>query len=508
MGRGCGDVIRVARLAAALAALALILCGCGQDYRPPELDTTGEDAGQLGQVLDIDVFFPDMRLLDRKFPGVSFSIRLEVEGAGFGTHDARATYSDNVEDLSGDPTIVVYTPESWSAGTLGPLRIGVTLFEIVLTGDAEDGAWRIAGRAYETLTATEGSFEAWRRHRFLVAGTDFFSEFGRVSLVELARDGEILVTDNLELVSSDAVLRVTGGAVYAVNRFTFDNLQRLDPQQDFATSWQRSVGDGANPHDVLTIDEDKAYVTRYEPPFDDLAVFDPSLRLVVSTIPLGALAENRDGTPRAARLVRAEGAVFVGLQDIDRSFSDFREGKLAVVDPNLDEVVGVIPLGGDNPGAIEVLRGSDGRVRLYVALAGVFGGLQPQELSGGVVVVDAFNRALEGLALDDDVAGGNIAALAMASDRLGYVVAVDTQFRNSVLAFDPAGGTVLRTLTEGFDFIPELEVDGGGVLAVPDRNALDPRLCLYRIPDDAAAPETLIGCGGLELPPFSIEALD
>ena len=124
------------------------------------------------------------------------------------------------------------------------------------------------------------------------------------------------------------------------------------------------------------------------------------------------------------------------------------------------------------------------------------------------MVVDVANRAVERMALDDDDAGGNIGALAMASEALGYVVVSDTSFLNRVLAFDPVEGEILRTLLETGDLVPELEVDGNRVLALPDRAFTGPKLCLYRVPADPADDETFLGCGGLELPPASVEALD
>jgi hypothetical protein len=486
----------------------LVALGCGRDYTPPVLETTGREPPGLGQVLDVHLSFPDLRPLSRTFAGVTFDMRLEIEGQGHGTWPARASYSDEVEDLSDGTTLVLFTPDTWSAGTLGPLRIDNTLFELVLTGDSDDGGWSVRGRAYETLTATEGTFVASRRQRFLVAGTDFFSEFGSLSLVEIVRGEEIVVHDELELISSDAVLRVTSGAVFAINRMTFDNVQRLDPERGFRTAWQRGVGAGSNPQDIVVLSPTAAYLTRYEPPFDDLLELDPRTGAKEGAVDLEALAENPDGTPRAARAVLAEGAVFVGLQDIDRSFTVFGEGKLAVVDPERDEVVGAIPLGGQNPAEMEILHGADGRTRIYVALAGIFAGLEAQELSGGVVVVDAFERVLSRVALDDDDAGGNVGGLALASDLLGYVVVADEQFVNRVLAFDPAAARVLRTIWTGSDYVPEIEVGGGGVLAIPDRDVFDPRLCLYRVPPAAGGVEAEIGCARLALPPFSIEALD
>jgi hypothetical protein len=67
---------------------------------------------------------------------------------------------------------------------------------------------------------------------------------------------------------------------------------------------------------------------------------------------------------------------------------------------------------------------------------------------------------------------------------------------------------VRRTVLDTAAFVPEIEVDTRRVLAVPDRSPFALALCLYRVPPDPAAAETPIGCGQLDLPPFSVEALD
>ena len=495
-----------------------LIAGCGRSFVPPQLDTTGVPASPLGQVIDVEAHLVHLKLPEAKYTGVDLELRFEMEEVGYGELEARVTYGParydwtrteiDVEDLGGGSATIFVTGERWTTGRLGPLRIGTTVFEMLLDGTPERGGRYVSGAAWETLTALESTFEGWRRHRFLVAGTDFFSSVGRISEVALVKEREIVVRNGLEQVSSDPFLRVTGGAVFAVNRFTHDNLQRLDPDHDFTTSWQTGVGAGSNPHDVAVLSPEKGYVTRYEPPFDDVAVFDPGGGGVERSIPLESLAGNPDGTPRADRLRLVDDTLFVGLQDVDRTFTLFGEAKLAVIDTALDEPVGVIPLGGKNPSSIEALRGADERTRLYVALAGIFPGLQQQELSGGVVVVDASQRAVEGVALDDDDVGGNIGALAMASEHLGYVVVSDEDFFNRVVAFDPVTATVRRTLLGTADFVPELEVDGDRVLAVPDRSFFDPRLCLHRVPADPELPEEPIGCGSLDAAPFSVEALD
>lgn len=490
--------------------------GCGSDYTPSETETSGRDAAPLGRVYDLDVSLPHVVFGTGQDVGVLLDVRLQVQGAFPGSHEAAVSYGDArvggrrvpVEDLSSGTTTLLEDEDTWSTTRIGPIRVEGTTFEYTLSGAPEDQAWVARGDAQESQTALGGSFEAWRRHRFLAATTDF-GFGGTVDLVELRRESEIVVRANRAATSSDPFLRARGGAVYVVDRLSFDRVTRLDPGEDFEASWQAGVASGSNPHDIAHVAEDKAYVSRYEPPFDDLRIVDPRGGASRGSVELGALADNDDATPRADRMAQAAGLVFVGLQDIDRTFTDYREGKLAVVDPALDEVVGLVRLGGKNPGALEVLGRGD-QARLYVALGGIFEGLLPQELSGGVAVVDPFNLALERWALDDDDAGGNVGALAMASDRLGYVAVSDRSFVNRVLAFDPSGGEVLREIFRTDNLVPELEIDGGGLLAVPDRDFASPRLCLYRAPraDPLGGAETFVGCARLPAGPASIEALD
>jgi hypothetical protein len=498
-----------------VACLIVLATACGSDFRPKEIAPTGEPAAPLGQVLDLEVSLPNLVIGTSPMRGADLEMRLDIEAGGEARRDARYAFgrarlamgSSEVEDLSDGHTTVTISDSVWATGRIGPLRIENTVFEMLLDGVPADGGWSVSGSSRESQTTLHGTFRGWRRHRFLVATTDFFSG-GRIVEVALVKESEIRVGDALESISTDPILRRTADAVFVVNRLSFDNLQRLDPDRGFRTAWQTGVGVGANPHDVVLLSDDKAYASRFEPPFNDVAVVNPRSGAVLSSIVLEELAENRDRTPRADRAVIVEGSVFVGLQDIDRTFTRFGEGKLAVIDTERDEIAGAIPLGGKNPGEIRVVRGEDGRAKLWVALGGILPGLQQQELSGGVVIVDAVNRVVERTVLDDDVAGGNVAGLAVASPQLGYVIVSDSEFRNRVLAFDPQRSDVLRTVWESTDFIPEIEIDGRGVLAVPDRSFLDPRLCLYRVPAGPTSPEVPIGCARLALPAVSFEPLD
>ncbi|ANM30308.1 hypothetical protein ABI59_13085 [Acidobacteria bacterium Mor1] len=502
-------------LSAALSLSLVAVCGCGSDYSPPDLPTTGAPAAALGQVIDLEVTLPQLLIQGAVQRGVELELTLHVEAGGFGERFAKVEpglarwdqASGTVEDLSvNGGTTVFASPTSWTTGRIGPLRVADTVFELTVRGDSIDGGWSVAGESWESQSGLPGTFAGWRRQRFLLTTTDFFAS-GQVAEVAWVKQRELRLTDGLELVSSDPELRVTGGAVFVINRFTFDNLQRLDPDDGFRTAWQAGTGAGSNPHDVLMLDDERAFVSRYEPPFDDVARFTPKGGTVRASIPLEEEAENRDGTPRLDRLAYAGGYVFAGMQDIDRTFTRYAEGKLAVIDPDTDSVAGVVALGGKNPGVIEVVETPDGE-RLYVALAGIFPGLVPRELSGGVVVVDPVDWAVESWALDDDDAGGNIGGLAMVSPGLGYTIVVDEQFRSSVVAFDPVAARPLRTVRSTPDFLPEIALGGSGLLAVPERSFVEPKVCLYRIPADPQDAETALGCVNLGLPPFAIEALD
>ena len=287
-----------------LALALFVLCGCGSDYKAPELETTGQAASPLGQVIDLEVDLSNLQIPGAVQRGVELELTLHVSRSGYGELAARVETGDArwdntggpIDDLSPGTTTVFSAPDTWSTGRIGPLSIDGTTFEMTLSGTTDDGGWTLDGTAWESQSGLPGRFDGWRQQRFLVATTDFFST-GKVVEVAWSKRRHLIVRDELELVSSDPALRVTGGSAFAINRFTFDNLQRLDPERDFSTAWQSGLGSGSNPHDILLLDADKAYVTRYEPPFNDVAVITPRGGTVSQSIALDELAQNVDGTP-------------------------------------------------------------------------------------------------------------------------------------------------------------------------------------------------------------------
>jgi hypothetical protein len=496
---------RVAKLSLLVGLLAVL--GCGKSYVPPGEAARSRPAAPLGRVVDLDVLLPEL-VWNGKL-GAALELTLEIAPeVSEGSRQARYRFQgEELTDLGPGVTFVREAGGRFETGRIGPLRLGDAQFELLLEGAWDASQFGLQGRSWESQSARSGSFTGWRRHRFLVTETDF-SFAGSVTQIELVRGAQWVTRRGLAITSPDPALAVSGASAFVINRLSFDNLQRLDPDDRFATVWQRSMGQGSNPHDVLWLDAERVLVSRYEPPFDDLAVVVPSNGRIVDTIDLAGLATNGDGTPRPDQIIASGDAVFVALQNIDRSFTRYGEARLAVLDRQTLQLHAPIALPGKNPGALVARPGRDGRPRLYVALAGIFPGLLAQELSGGVAVVDVNNRVFEKWAIDDDRLGGNVAGLVVARESLGYVLVSTADYRQEVHAFDPERAEPLRVLARTAEYIPEIELDSGGVLAIPVRGFDRPEVCFYAVPTQDADLERDLGCVHLDAAAFAIEALD
>ena len=78
---------------------------------------------------------------------------------------------------------------------------------------------------------------------FLFAVTTDYGTSGRCATVELEAPWPAVI--DIEPVSSDPVVRQHGNLIYVVNRLYADNIQVLDPDLDFDTILEFSVGAGA-----------------------------------------------------------------------------------------------------------------------------------------------------------------------------------------------------------------------------------------------------------------------
>ncbi len=509
-------------LAALLAPAALAGLACG-GATLVALSLPGAGAERLDPIYDATVTYPDTTLIIGGLPYRGLEIELEIEFTDATLRDDDPVYlaRARVETLRAGGVAQGFEIEgpldiegTVSDGTLatgffGPLRVGNAVLLLDLTGELRDGARRVAGSASLFGTADPGWFVAVKRRRYLVAGTDRLA-IGKVSVVSVRYDTRFAVEDDLEVTSSDPMTRVEDGRPFVINRLSFDNLQGLDPFAAFATSFQHSTGNGSNPHDAVLLPPGEAgsdpagpglaFVTRYEPPFNDVAVMDLEDGAIVDRIDLTPYARNADHLPRADQALLHDGLIYVTLEDANRSFTEFMNGRVVVIDPVARQVVDVIDLAGQNP--FEALTFLPETGLIYVGLAGIFRGLNPQALTGGIEAIDPAARRSLGLVVNDDDLGGNVAAVAVHSATRGYCVVTDANFRNFVKAFDPTTGEVLGTVFDSANQIADIAVDGDGYLLIGENDFLEPRIIVLD-----AATGSFVTSLPVRLPPFSFAIL-
>ncbi len=527
-------LLRRAGLCAAVAALTMALGGCGGGGASTGARFLPGSSDRINPIYDAMLVYPNTTLIigGLAYQGVEIDLAIEFDEPTLRDADPAYTAEATVIGLSagGVPQhYVVRGPlriegtlegEVFSTGLFGGIEVGTANLLPDLTGLLGPARRRIVGGATLFGIADDGLFTAVKRRRYLVSGTDL-QTIGKLSLIEVRYDNRFSVQNNLAVVSSDPVVRVEDDRPFVINRFSFDSLQGFNPIERFETSLEYSTGNGSNPHDVVVFpareggtrsglpSEDGAglaFVTRYEPPYNDVAVLDldveilgPGDSAVIDRIDLTPYALNSDGLPRADQAILHDGLIYVTLQDANARFSQFMTGRMVVIDPILREVIDVIDLEGQNP--FESLVYSQETGLLYAAMAGIFGGLAPRSLSGGVEAIDPITRRSLGINVDDDDLGGNVSHVAVHSATLGYAVITDESYRNSLLAFDPSTGAVLGTILQDFDRIAAMPLDGDGYLIIAE-GFFAPS---YIILDAATA--TVVATLPAALPPFSIAIL-
>lgn len=510
----------------ALAAGAVVtLAGCGPGVQPVR-PLPGAGTARLQPIYDFMVTYPDTTIIisGLTYRGLDFDLEVTFDDATLRDDDPGFEAQARILSvLAGGAPRAFEAPQPIAirgtlaagvvaTGLFGPIHVGNAALLLDLTGTLQDGARRIAGEASLYGIPDPGSFQAVKRRRYLVAGTDAQGPIGKVAVVQVRYDSRITVEPDLELTSSDPVARVEDGRPFIVNRFTFDNVQGLDPLGPFTTLFEHSTDSLSNPHDLVVLPPGApgtgaggagfAFVTRYGAAFNDVAVLDLAGGAIVDRIDLTPYALNRDRLPRADQALLHDGLIYVTLQDADASFAEFMNGRIAVIDPVLRQVVDVIDLSGQNP--FESLSFSPATGLIYVGLAGLFPGFaRPAPvLSGGIETVDPATRTAGGLLVDDDALGGNVSAVAVHSATRAYCVVSDASFHNYVKAFDPTTGDVFGTIFGSSGQIATIEADGDGFLLVADTSFYEPRILIFNA--ESGAPVAALPA---RLPPFSFAIL-
>ena len=317
-------------------------------------------------------------------------------------------------------------------------------------------------------------------------------------------DGSRTTDQNVAATHSDAVARFFGGLIYIVNRFGGDNIQILDPANAFAVVGQFSVGNGSDPHDILVVSPNKAYVTRYNS--TEIWIVDPSTGTRSGSIDLSSLSD-ADGIPEMDRMIRVGDRVFVTVQRLDRNtplWDPVGESYVAVIDVATDEAVDVdedtagtqpIVLIGYNPFSTIDIDPASGR--LCIAVVGDWG-----TADGGVEMINPTTLQSEGFVFDESKVGGDITDVVMASADAGFVIYTDASFNNVLQGFNPLSGEKTSFTYEPGGFVlQDIALAPNGELFLTDRSPTNPGIRIYDIGTATWLTTDPVDVG---LPPFAI----
>jgi DNA-binding beta-propeller fold protein YncE len=324
------------------------------------------------------------------------------------------------------------------------------------------------------------------------------TDFQTGSLTPVALDTRAATLD-VASIGSDAMARWYQGLLYVVNRFGGDNVQVIDPAQNYLTVRQFSVGNGSNPQDIAFVSPTKAYVSRYGSA--SLLIVNPATGATGPSISLAGFADG-DGLPEMARMVRMERWLFVACQRLT-NFQASNDAVIVVVDTQADTVLDVdpgtpgvqgIPLTLRNPVTAFALDRARGR--LLIGCAGMFGALD-----GGVEAIDPVAFSSLGVVLTETALGGDISDVLVREGGHGYALVTHSS-SNALVSWDPVGGAVLDTLhtaSGGFS-LPDFEANDRNELWVCQNDFTQPGLLVFDMTTD------LLVAGPINtgLPPVSV----
>jgi hypothetical protein len=353
------------------------------------------------------------------------------------------------------------------------------------------------------------------------------SDFTSTAISLVAADGTLAKDDCIDsgtqaggqlslTLSGDVTLpsqRQQGGELWLIDRGNAA-LTVVEPTT-CAVQAQISVATGfkSNPHDVAVISPSKVYVTRLEknvaPPDpmstgDDVVIVDRTSGALTGRIDLSGYAVAVAGATiqaRPDRMVIADGKVYVTLGSQDAKFLAAGEGRVVVIDPGTDSVVGQIELPGLKGCSALTYLAATGT--LYVACGGSFADAD-QSAGSGIAAID--------LKASPPVVSHVTKASAFGMRPLNFswvgVVSGTWAFASTLGSFPDAANNVAGSNDAAFAFNPSADggtpitsvpleagafdigrgVISGTTLLVPDAAAAKPRVHVFDASGGSGAP--------------------
>ena len=281
---------------------------------------------------------------------------------------------------------------------------------------------------------------------------------------------------------SDITIAAFGKHFYRIERaFAGNNITKFASSDPQTPIWQYSTNDIgsavlSNPHDMIFVSEEKAYVLRYGS--DTAWIVNPSAAteadFKIGEIDLSAY-DGTDGIPEMDSGVVVGDRLYITLQRLD-GFAVTQNAYIAIIDVTTDAEIDAniagdllkgIPLQTRNPTNIVYEAGLN---VIYVQGSGSF---FPEEYTGGIEKIDLVNLSSTVILDDGDDVNhpyGLITELAVVSDSILYFVGYDGFTDNTLYKLDLATAVITATTVTSLvnGQMANLATDSSGLLWVSD----------------------------------------
>ena len=297
---------------------------------------------------------------------------------------------------------------------------------------------------------------------------------------------------------SDTIVRAFEDNYYVIRRFMSDSIAAYNiadpttPLYEFSTN-SDSEEVSSNPHDLIFLNSEKAYLLRYGSPV--MWVVNPSATTIeefmLSEIDLSAF--DTVGPPEATRGVIVGDNLYIIMQRLD-GFAPTEPGYVAVVDTTTDTLIDPgtgaslpgIELPAFNPGDVSV---DESTGTIFISAFGDFGafdGSRPSALTGGVVALDTTDFSAEQL-VDDNDGTGRIINVEITSASRGYIVTSASFASTSLDQFNPVTGQIEALGIAGLTDVDirDLAVGPEGNLWVAVADPVAPRVVIINPADNS-----------------------
>jgi len=332
-----------------------------------------------------------------------------------------------------------------------------------------------------------------------VATTDFTS--GSAAIIKDAPS--FSVSQPGVSLSSDPAARSYNGKVYVINRFGADNIQVLDPKENYKTIAQYSTGNESNPQDIAFVSESQAFISRLGEA--KLLIVKPLSGKSLGSIDLSKYSDG-DGLPEAAKMVIVDSRLFVALQRLDSTEfyapTDMK-GLIVVIDIISGTVLSTVELATKNPATDLIYDAASSKI--FVGCSGGIKLYGYPENDGGIesisIDIGKDEYKADGVLFDEVALGGDVLGMAMVSNKQAYALVGDASFNNYLVRFnpsDPAEG--ITKIWQTSSWIAAIALDSEGFLYVADRDFTNPGVRIWDTSTDTQVTGSLIDVG---LPPYN-----